>query len=161
MAWIDHSRDPLAIRLADLEAAFGEEPVAAFRRLFVSERGSVPAEEFQYYTQQNPAERQPLIAPEDGSLVYCPVFNPLYVALLTQFSAVLRSDAESERAYLRLRDRLLEERGEALFRAFFGPGAEFFISPRETSTGQYEHDLVVIWERRLINYRRSKGGASH
>lgn len=148
-SWFSDGSDPLEVSRRDFENSFGAERVAAFWDLFVSERGSIPAEATLYYTQENPAERRPLFAP-DRSRLYCPGLNPVYVAVLTQFAQFLRADPETEHQYLRRRDTALERRTETLFHAFFGPDAEVFSSFCETPTRQFEHDLIVLWNRNLL-----------
>ncbi len=139
--------DPLIIDRAGLEEAFGLERARAFWEFFVSRRGQYP--DFTYFTEANPAEDRPLIGIDEG-FAMCPIANALIVAIVRRLSETLKNAEPTRTRFLRRRDAVLEETLERLFSTFFGPEAEIFRSVRETAKGLYEHDLIVIWRRRVL-----------
>lgn len=139
-------RDLFIIRLEDIEKQFGSDKAASFWRMFVSKRGEV--NNFQYLTERNPAEEKPLFERSEG-VALCPLTNALYSAVLRIGEQRLLNSPLKD-AFLRKRDKALELEVEAKLRAFFDDSARFFAGVYETPDLHHEHDLIVLWNRRLF-----------
>lgn len=134
------------ITLAELEQEFGKALAEAYWRLFVSRRGA--GIEYQWITDRNPIERTPLIELEPGTAMSA-VGNLLYMAVLTTFSEVLLAGPHRD-SFLMRRDKLLEERAEALFKKHLGADALCYPAVYETPKADKEHDLLVKHRGNLL-----------
>lgn len=138
--------DPLVVERPAIEAEFGAERSVAFWKLFVTPRGS--GEDFRFYTEANPLQRAPLVAFNDHEAML-PVANAVFDAVVNRLDGVLEASARRA-SFLKRRDKALEQRTEAALRRLLGTEAEFFPSASEWKTGEYEHDLVVLWRDVLL-----------
>ena len=136
----------LKLYRTDSETQFGPELATAFWQLFVSRRGQIT--EATYITERNPVEERPLveIAPD---IAMIPLVNQIYNAIFIVGERALLSSAVKEN-YLKRRDKTLEKESERLFGRLFGTSASYYPEVYETSTLDYEHDLVMIWKRKLF-----------
>lgn len=132
----------LKVHLGALSEHFGPTTANAYWNSFVSKRGE--AARFNYLTERNPAEERPLFQLQDG-VAFCPLINALYSAILTVAEDRLLA-SEVRESFLRHRDKALEREVEEVLTRLLGESGHFYAGVFETSTLQYEHDLVVRWE---------------
>ncbi|HEX7476801.1 MAG TPA: SEC-C domain-containing protein [Polyangiales bacterium] len=133
------------LRRSDLEAAFGEDGLVFWNR-FTVERGTVPR--IDYLTDKLVHDQRPLLVVSDGEAVYFTA-NALYGAVLDVLETALLDNEASRAAYLRQRDRRLEDEAAEDFQRLLPTGACYrgaFDSPH----GQHEHDLVMLAQRTLF-----------
>lgn len=136
----------LRISIKALQDQFGDRIAESYWKLFVAHRGGV--EGFTYFTERNTAEEKPLIEVCDG-VALCPLANALYWAILRTGELEL-SSGERKESFLKNRDKTLEAKVEGITRRFFGGAADFFPHVFETNTQQFEHDLIIRWDRYLF-----------
>lgn len=122
-----------------------DESLEEFLQCFSLSRGE--GIDFVYLTERNPAELRPLFKLADD-LYHCPSANNLFAGILLSLELAVADGAVKD-SYLRLRDRLLEERAESLFLALCDPGARAYRGLFETRDANYEHDLVLCSGRNL------------
>lgn len=134
------------IRIEDVKEEFGADKATAFWQAFVAERGEVS--DFKYLTERNVAEEKPLFAVSEG-VAFCPLTNALYAAVLEVGEQQLLNSPQKA-AFLKKRDKALELEIEVKLRSFFGNSATFFAGVYETPDLHYEHDLIILWSRRLF-----------
>ncbi|MCH8876679.1 MAG: hypothetical protein IIA89_07620 [Chloroflexi bacterium] len=130
----------------DLQAEFGKRIAKSYLSLFASKRGEVA--ELTYPTEQNPAERKPLFHLVDGR-VGCPSANMLYIAANNVLEDLIRTSTHDQ-AFLRNRDRVLEEHVSYEFARVFKEAELFLENVYETPKNAFEHDLVILWRGHLL-----------
>jgi len=145
-ALIDGLESFLRISRADIQNQFGERIALSYWKQFACHRGEV--QDFRYLTERNVAGEKPLfeVAKE---VALCVSANALYEAILKVGEDRL-SSGEKRDLFFRKRDRALEKETEEKMRVLFGPSADFFAHAVETETGDFEHDLIIRWHRRLF-----------
>jgi hypothetical protein len=136
----------LKVGLDDIECEFGMDRAKAFWRLFISKRGE--GAKLTYLTERNTAEERPLFELEPG-VASCPLINALYFAVFNAGEQQLRESYEKE-AFLRARDRALENEVKQTLQAFFPGDAQFLPNVYETADSHHEHDLLVLWNQVLF-----------
>ncbi len=143
---IDGLRSFLRISRAAIQDQFGERIALSYWKQFACHRGEV--QDFRYLTERNVADEKPLfeVAKE---VALCVSVNALYEAILKVGEDRL-SSGEKRELFFRKRDRALEKETEEKMRVLFGRSADFFAHAFETETGDFEHDLIIRWDRRLF-----------
>lgn len=136
----------MKVSLSDLRREFGSPLADAYWSLFVSKRGEV--ETFMYLTERNLAEERPLFQVSEGVAIF-PLVNALYEAILIVGENTLIQGAKRD-AFLIRRDKTLEKEVERNLRRLFRDEASYFSSVYENNILQFEHDLIIIWERKLF-----------
>lgn len=139
-------QDFFKIRLDAMREEFGAGNADPYWNLFVSRRGG--SGEFNYLTERNPAEEGPLFEVADG-VAFCPLTNAVYNAVLRVGERRLLESPRKE-AFLKKRDEVFEGEVEDKLRRFFGDSATFLAGVYETPDLHNEHDLIVLWNRRLF-----------
>jgi hypothetical protein len=134
------------VQLESIANEFGTGKANAFWKLFVSRRGEVS--DFKYLTERNVAIEKPLFELTDG-VASCPLTNALFSAVLKVGEQKLL-DSPSRDLFLKKRDKVLEREVEDKLRAFFPDSAKFFAGVYETPDLHYEHDLIVLWDKKLF-----------
>ena len=104
------------------------------------ERG-LDASAYKYATDPSPAVQHPLILLEDNA-IFCASHSFLYYAAELHFDIVL-SRCESSRRFYETRDRWMEQRVADNLEGFLGDSGTVWRNVCETSTAQYEHDIVA------------------
>lgn len=134
------------IQYQSFEELVGQRIALSFWKLFSIQRGDIKS--FTYLTEHNPAQDRPLYL-IDKTTALVPSVHAVYLAVMSIGErSLLNSDQRD--SYLRHRDQTLEDETVFLFRQYFGPDAQVATSVFETSKQQYEHDLVVKWNRTLF-----------
>jgi len=134
------------IELKELTDIAGKVLAIRFWRIFSTKRGSV--ESFIYLTENNPAEDKPIFL-LNAVTALIPSVHSIYLAILKVVEYKLLQ-SEFRNSYLRHRDKVLQTEIEALLKVFFGDKALIIQSPYETSDQQYEHDIIVKWNRKVF-----------
>ncbi len=129
-----------------LQSEFGTNQVNAFLHVFSAKRGSV--EDFTYPTQWNPATEKPLYELDNGTLI-SPSVHWVNLAILERAERAMRESAERDK-FFRQRDKGLEDHVAEILTRFFGKSASVLQSVFETNRQQFEHDVVVRWEDKLL-----------
>lgn len=137
----------LQFEFKDIESLVGPDAAKAFWSCLVSVRSG--DNDFTYPTDDNPFGQKPFVQIGDGSALAF-VTNPIYEAVLNRLSRVLMSDEPTKVRFLKLRDTALEEHVARTAIAFFGDDAEVYENAYEQADSQFEHDLIVIWNRSLF-----------
>jgi hypothetical protein len=137
-------RQPNCIDRGSILRALGPTLGTAYLDAFSIRRGD--AEGFYWFDDLNPYERRPIVQLDEAT-VCVPLANQLYEALLDGASDVLASSPHSTRFY-ETRSAWLERTTAALFRTLF-PRA-FLLAPAFELPGTAEHDMVILFDRRLI-----------
>ncbi|SYZ73722.1 conserved hypothetical protein [Candidatus Zixiibacteriota bacterium] len=119
---------------------------AIFWKIFSARRGAVG--ELTYPTELNPALNLPLYLLTDD-MAMIPLVHSIFLAILDMTErALLNSDSRDR--FLRRRDEELEAEVARIFLRFCGQHISVFRSVYETDTLQNEHDLVILWQRRVF-----------
>ena len=131
-----------------LESEFGLEETRHFLDLFLSIRGNGNSQI--YPTDALEAESKPIFEVSPGEYLV-PVFNSLHYATENCLTDSLTSkDGKLKDAVLKKRDKFLEEATVGIVKGFFGPSAQVLVEACESQRGQFEHDVILIWNRRLL-----------
>jgi len=129
-----------------LQSKFGAEKADTFLQVFSAARGSV--EKLTYPTELNPAMESPLYVLSDDILMV-PSAHTIYLAILEKSERSLLQSGIRDK-FLRQRDQVLENQAVEILRGFFGEKATVWHSVFDTDKQQYEHDILILWERRLF-----------
>jgi hypothetical protein len=152
--------DMFLVKREDLAAGVGTGLANAYWDRFTIRRGEVAPQDFTYPTDHNPTDTRPLIEVTEGA-AFTSIGNPLFLAILSAANEALGSDTNTEKAlrtrFLKRRDKALEEQVENHLRGFFGPSAKVYTAVFETADSQNEHDVVVVWERRVFIFECKAG----
>lgn len=145
-AFAEARSETFKIKRQYLEKELDEPTVTSFCNIFTAVRGSVST--LNYPTDDNPALRLPLyLLP--ASEIMVPAVHSIYLAILeTVERALLNSDKPE--GYLRRRDKKLESETVRVFNDFCGEQATIVESVYETETLQFEHDIVISWNRKVF-----------
>ena len=135
------------VNKSDIRDKFGSETADRFWELMVSKRSE--AHELQYLTEQSPAEASPLIETTEG-VACCPSMNAVYLALLEEGERALLERGGVKQSFLRHRDDTLEDETQEQLKRLLGEDAEYWNGVYETQDLQYEHDLIVVWQNKLL-----------
>lgn len=138
--------NPLLINWVALREEFGLEKIEVFRRLFEVTRGTV--DEYTFFTEACPLDTQPLIRADDDHS-HCPLLNTVFLGLLNRLSNALETSKYAERFY-RHRDRMLEKKVKEILLGAFNDKAEVYAGLSELPNGRYEHDVVLIADKRVL-----------
>ncbi len=134
------------VRHSCIQSKFGKEMTDKFLHEFSATRGST--NKLTYPTELNPAMETPLYYVEDDVLMI-PSAHSIYLAILEKTErALLQSNAKE--TFLHQRDHTLENETTEVLRNYFGEKATILQSAYETDKQQYEHDIIVLWERKLF-----------
>jgi hypothetical protein len=136
----------MKVSLADLRREFGHRLADAYWSVFVAKRGEVSS--FTYLTERNPAEEKPLFQLGEDVAMF-PLVNALYEAALIVGEKTLLQSVKRE-AFLSRRDKTLEAEIERNLQRLFRDQAIYLSSVYETNQLQYEHDLIVLWRRKIF-----------
>lgn len=132
--------------LCQLSNEIGENLALPFWKAYSSKRGTV--KEPKYPTDHNPAEAKPLILLANTEAMV-PSVHSIFTAILnTAELALMRS--EERDMYLQRRDEVLEQEAARILADFFGSDACIFTSVYESINLQHEHDVVIVWGRRVF-----------
>lgn len=133
----------LKISLEALTEEFGKRLAEAFWKTFLGKRGEVS--NFFYLTERNIAEEKCFFETGPGVAI-CLTGNRLFTSILFKFERYLMG-ASNKVQFFQNRDKKLEEEVvEILLRLF----ADTAIFHRNAVASGAEHDLIVIWERRMF-----------
>ncbi|MBO0931853.1 YecA family protein [Fibrella aquatilis] len=135
-----------SISLQGITEVFGLTKARAFWKAFVVKRGE--AKGYFYLTERNPMEEKPLIE-LTPDVAMCPLANLLYIAV-EQTGSRLLLDSQYKEAFLTRRDAVLEKEVEKSLVAFFTADTQVFSAVYETPTSHYEHDLILLWNKKLL-----------
>lgn len=141
----DGPRNICKISFEELEKEFGAEMSEAFWKNYVSKRGEF--NNFQYLTERNLAEEKTLFEIEKDT-AFCLSANVLYWAVLKVCEQTLLKN--NEKSYLKKRGKLFDQQVEEIFREYFPNSANIYPNVFETQNLHNEHDLIIVWEKRLF-----------
>jgi SEC-C motif len=139
--------DALLVDRDTLRRRFGDANIEAFWKLFVVRRGTVS--DFRYFTEANPLDFQPLLYVDEDTAL-SPLANSLFLGLLNTFTSVLTGSEETKERFLKVRDRWLESETVRVLAQIDPPAAAIHASRAETPTGEFEHDLILTWQDRVL-----------
>jgi SEC-C motif len=141
----DGPRNLCKIPYKEIEKQFGVEKSKAFWRNYVSKRGEF--KNFQYVTERNLADEKTLFEVENG-VAFCLAGNVLFWAILRVCEQVLLKN--NKKSYLIKRGELFESQVEKIFSDYFPKTAIILSGVFETPELNNEHDLIIVWEKRLF-----------
>lgn len=134
------------IEYNELKKEFGDDLSSAFWRIYTSKRGEMGT--FTYLTDFNAAEGKPIFLLDDKNAMI-PSAHSLYMAILNVVERDIFSSVH-RKTFLKHRDRVLEEETTEILRDYFGEQCTILNSVYETPEQQFEHDIIVLWGRKLF-----------
>jgi hypothetical protein len=134
------------INLRRIIDEFGADKANAYWSAFSACRGQNHS--VTYLTEESPAERYPLIRISDVEAL-CPSVNAIYTALLSLGESIMATHPNRESFY-KSRDKALESEAANQFSRIFRNSAKQITGAFETHDFHFEHDLLLVWERKLL-----------
>jgi len=133
------------IKICEIKKKFGEEKTITFLNLFaISENNR----NFRYYTEENPVSAQPIFKINDKELLNLNnrfLMNAIYVLL----NDILEKSRKKEN-FFKTRSIESENKTLSIFKVLFKDKAEYFQNMFEEPNNQFEHDILIIFEKNIF-----------
>jgi len=133
------------ICISDIKQRFGEEKTIAFLNLFtVSENN----QNFRYYTEDNPVSSHPLFKINDKKLLNLNnrfLMNAIYILL----NNILEKSRKKVK-FFKTRSIESENKTLSIFKVLFKEKADYFQNIFEEPNTQFEHDILIIFEKNIF-----------
>ena len=133
------------IPLFVLKTNFNDKIIEMFCNNFCIKREK---RDFKYYTESNPVEKSPIWLHTETELFVAfieQLFNAIYNFLYTFFEK-----SELKENFYKYRDKYAENQSLKIFKKLFKDKAQYYTSLYETKDSQYEHDLIIQYDNKLI-----------
>lgn len=128
--------------VSDIKKRFGEEKTIAFLNLFTISENN---QNFRYYTEENPVSTHPIFKINDQVLLNLNnrfLMNAIYILL----NNILEKSTEKEK-FFKTRSIESENKTINIFKDLFKNRADYFQNIFEDPNKQFEHDILIIFEK--------------
>jgi len=139
-------RQVSTITVSELQEKFSSEKANVFLQKFANRRGSIS--DLTYPTDLHPDAETTLYYIDDDVLMI-PSAHSIYLSILEKTERLLLKSDVSDK-FLRHRDKMLEVETTELLQRFFGKDATIWQSVFETDKQQFEHDIILLWNKKLF-----------
>ena len=133
------------IKIYEIKKRFGEEKTIAFLNLFtISEKSN----NFRYYTEANPVSTHPIFKINNQVLLNVNsrfLMDAIYILL----NNILEKSTEKEK-FFKTRGIESENKTLSIFKILFKDRADYFQNIFEEPNKQFEHDILIIFEKNIF-----------
>ena len=130
------------IKICEIKKRFGEEKTIAFLNLFTISENN---QNFRYYTEENPVSTHPIFKINDQVLLNVNnrfLMNAIYILL----NNILEKSRKKGK-FFKTRSIESENKTLSIFKVLFKDRADYFQNIFEEPNKQFEHDILIIFEK--------------
>ncbi|VEI68822.1 Nuclease-related domain [Serratia fonticola] len=131
---------------SDIKEKFDPSTLEKFISIFVTEKGS--SKDIHYITDENSLTKKPILTMDRDEHYLCS-FNFLLTAIIDNIEGYFKTSKHAEK-FRKHRDNKLESEVYRVFKEFLPPEALIFESVFENSQSFNEHDLIIVYERKIL-----------
>ena len=131
--------------VSDIKQRFGEEKTIAFLNLFTISGNN---QNFRYYTEENPVSTHPIFKINDKELLNVNngfLMNAIYILL----NNILEKSRKKGK-FFKTRSIESENKTLSIFKVLFKDRADYFQNIFEEPNKQFEHDILIIFEKNIF-----------